>query len=167
MPIYEFYCTDCHRIFSFLSRSVNTQKRPACPRCARPELERRVSAFAISKGTKEPASGAGPEGMPEMDEAKLASAMESLEGEAEGLNEDDPRQSARMMRKLFGATGMPMDAGMEEALRRMEAGEDPDKIEEEMGDVFAEGAMGGGEPRRGAAAPRRSRPSVDPELHEM
>ncbi len=167
MPIYEFYCTDCHRIFSFLSRSVNTQKRPACPRCGRPELERRVSAFAISKGTKEPVGGAGPEAMPEMDEAKLASAMESLEGEAEGLNQDDPRQSARMMRKLFGATGMPMEAGMEEALRRMEAGEDPDKIEEEMGDVFAEGALAGGEPRRGGAGPRRSRPSVDPELHEM
>ena len=165
MPIYEFYCSDCHRIFSFLSRSVNTQKRPACPRCARPDLERRVSAFAISKGAKETASG--PEAMPDMDEVQMASAMQALEGEAEGLDESDPRQSARLMRKLFGSTGMPMDAGMEEALRRMEAGEDPDKIEEEMGDVFAEGALPPGEPRRGAAGVRRSRPSVDPELHEM
>ncbi len=40
------------------------------------------------------------------------------------------------MRRLFEATGMPVGAGMEEALRRMESGEDPEKIEEEMGDVM-------------------------------
>ncbi|MCK4728291.1 MAG: zinc ribbon domain-containing protein, partial [Desulfobacterales bacterium] len=33
MPIYEFYCEDCNTIFNFFSRSVNTTKRPPCPRC--------------------------------------------------------------------------------------------------------------------------------------
>ena len=39
---------------------------------------------------------------------------------------------------------------MEEAVRRLEAGEDPEKIEEEMGDLLDEGedgmGMGGGAP---------------------
>jgi putative FmdB family regulatory protein len=180
MPIYEFYCAECHRIFSFLSRSVNTDKQPACPRCGRAGLTRRVSSFAISKGRKEePAKPAGPDlpGLPPgMDEARLEQAMATLAREAEGLNEDDPRQGAHLMRRLFEATGLPVGEGMEEALRRMESGEDPEKVEEEMGDVMEDplGMEGAGEgaaqePRKTLAGLRRRvlPPSVDPELHEM
>src|SRR3972149_3048437 len=42
MPIYEFYCRPCHRVFSFLSRAVDTARTPSCPRCGAPELVRRV-----------------------------------------------------------------------------------------------------------------------------
>ena len=49
MPIYEFYCADCHTIFNFLARKTSSVV-PGCPRCDRRRLERRVSAFAISKG---------------------------------------------------------------------------------------------------------------------
>src|SRR5512145_1150123 len=59
MPVYEFYCAECHTIFNFLSRRVNTEKRPDCPRCGRPELERQVSSFAVSKGR--PEAGEDPE----------------------------------------------------------------------------------------------------------
>lgn len=180
MPIYEFYCAECHRIFSFLSRSVNTEKQPACPRCGRAGLTRRVSSFAISKGRKEepsrPAEGDLPGLPPGMDEARLEQAMATLAREAEGLNEDDPRQGAHLMRRLFEATGMPVGEGMEEALRRMESGEDPEKVEEEMGDVMEDplGMEGAGEtaaqePRKTLAGLRRRvlPPSVDPELHEL
>jgi putative FmdB family regulatory protein len=180
MPIYEFYCAECHRIFSFLSRSVNTEKKPDCPRCGRPGLTRRVSSFAISRGRKEepakPAEADLPGLPPGMDEARLEQAMATLARDAEGLNEDDPRQGAQLMRRLFEATGMPVGTGMEEALRRMESGEDPEKIEEEMGDVMEDplgmdGAVdpAGREPRKTLAGLRRRvlPPSVDPELHEM
>jgi hypothetical protein len=40
------------------------------------------------------------------------------------------------MRKLTSMTGLELGAGMEEALRRMERGEDPDQIEAEMGDIL-------------------------------
>ncbi len=133
MPIYEFYCSDCHTIFNFFSRRVNTDKRPDCPKCGRQGLERRVSRFAFSSGTEtEPADG-----LPEMDEARLEKAMEALAGEMEGVDESNPRQMARFMRKLSEATGMNLGSEMEEAMRRLEAGEDPEKIEEEMGDLFA------------------------------
>lgn len=171
MPIYEFYCPDCHRIFNFLSRRVDTEKRPACPRCGRPELTRRVSLFAISKGRKE--EPASPEAPPDVDEARLEQAMASLAHEAEGLDEDDPRQAAQLMRKLFDATGLPMGGPVQEAIRRMEAGESPEKVEEEMGDVLEDpfSGMGAepGERRTGLAGLRRRvlPPTTDPELHEM
>ena len=168
MPIYEFYCAECHRLFSFLSRTVDTTKRPACPRCGRPDLARRVSSFAISKGRKE--EPAGSESMPDVDESRLEQALASLAGEAEGMNEDDPRQAARLMKKLFDATGMPVGAGMAEALKRMEAGEDPEKIEAEMGDAFEEDPFAGAaERKKSLRALRRELlpPSVDPALYEM
>jgi DNA-directed RNA polymerase alpha subunit len=61
-----------------------------------------------------------------------------LEQEAEKLNEDDPRQAAHLTRKLCDITGLDLGSRMEEAIRRMEAGEDPEKIENEMGDILKE-----------------------------
>ncbi len=177
MPIYEFYCPDCHRVMSFLSRSVDTKKQPACPKCGRAGLTRRISSFAISKGRKEePKRAAGPPGP---DEARIEKAMEALAGDMEHINEDDPRQSAQLMRKLLEATGAPANRKVEEALKRLEAGENPEKIEEEMGDVlgepFAEDLAG--EAAEAVPAPpgrslsrlaRQLRPpAVDPELYEM
>lgn len=175
VPIYEFYCSDCHRLFSFLSRAVNTEKRPACPRCGRAELARQASAFAISKGRKEPeASKPGMPEIPGLDEARLERAMAEMEREAGGMDEDDPRQAARMMRRLFDASGMPMGSGMQEALRRMEAGEDPESVEAELGDVLAEdpfaaAAAGEVEPKGSLARLRRRvlPPSVDPNLYDL
>jgi putative FmdB family regulatory protein len=132
MPVYEFYCVDCHTVFNFLSRRVNTEKRPDCPRCGRPALDRRVSLFAFSRGRKEEAV----EGMPDLDGEKLEKAMMGLAGEMEGMDENDPRQMAKLMKRLKEATGMNLGQGMDEAIRRLESGEDPEKIESELGESF-------------------------------
>lgn len=184
MPIYEFYCRHCHRVYSFLSRVVNTEAVPACPRCSAADLSRRPSAFAISRGRQEEPKPELPPGG-ELDEARLERAMEAMAGELDSIDENDPKQGARLMRRLFSATGLPIGTGMEEALRRMESGEDPEKIEEEMGDVFQDDPLGGllggdagedgsGEAREGGEAGRsltRLRrllpPSHDPGLYEM
>ena len=138
MPVYEFYCNDCHTIFNFLSRRVNTEKRPDCPRCGRPELERQVSLFAVSKNR--PESEDTVPGMPDLDEEKLERAMMSMAGEMEGMDENDPRAMARFMRRLSETTGMNLGP-MEEAIRRLEAGADPERLEEEMGDLFDDASM--------------------------
>jgi putative FmdB family regulatory protein len=136
MPVYEFYCPDCHTIYNFFSRRVDTESRPDCPRCGRKELARQVSLFAISKGRPESSDD---EGLPPgMDEDKMMRAFESMAGEFENVDENDPKQAARLMRRLFDATGMKIGGGMAEAIRRLEAGEDPDRIEAEMGDVLEE-----------------------------
>ena len=166
MPIYEFYCAGCHRIYNFLSRAVDPGRKPACPRCGRKDLDRRVSLFAISKGR--PESEGDEEGPPDFDDARIEHAMEALAGEVDNLDEQDPRQAARVMRKLFGAAGLPVGQGMEEALHRMEAGEDPDKIEEELGDALDDEPLDA-RSRKGVSglARRLLPPSVDPKLYEM
>jgi putative FmdB family regulatory protein len=131
MPIYEFYCEDCNTIFSFFSRTVNTDKQPPCPRC-RKQLQKQMSVFACTGKAKEEG---GMEDLP-MDEGAMEKAMQMLSTEAAGLNENDPRQAANLMRKLSEMTGVKLGEGMSEALRRMEAGEDPDQIENEMGDLL-------------------------------
>jgi hypothetical protein len=88
-----------------------------------------------------------------------------MSGEMESLNEDDPKQAARMMRRLFDASGMKIGDAMAEAMRRMEAGEDPDAVEAELGDALEQedpfSASGGsGLPslralRRGLLPPKR------------
>lgn len=132
MPIYEFYCSQCHMIFNFYSRTVNTEKRPPCPKCGREELDRQMSPFSVLRGAKEDQEN----GLPDIDESKLEKAMSALASEAQRMNEDDPRQAAQLMRKLTQMTGLELGSGMEEALRRMEAGEDPEQIEAEMGDLL-------------------------------
>ncbi len=133
MPIYEFYCSRCDTIYNFFSRTINTDKVPRCPRCKTVRLRKKVSLFAAISGRK---GDEGESDMPPLDEGKMEKAMSMLEREAGSLNEDDPRQAARLMRKLTEATGLKMGSGMEEALSRMERGEDPDRIEAELGDLL-------------------------------
>ncbi len=132
MPIYEFYCHKCHTIFSFFSSTVNTDKRPLCPGCKQVKLERRMSVFARVRNRGEEEDSP----MPDLDESKMEQAMGMLAREVEQVDENDPRQAANLMRKLTDMTGLNLGAGMEEALRRMEAGEDPEQIEAEMGDLL-------------------------------
>lgn len=132
MPIYEFYCPDCNTLFNFFSRTINTTKRPQCPRCKTRTLERQMSAFAFTGKAKESEDG---EDLP-FDEGKMEKAMQMLAGEADRIDEDDPRQAANLMRKLTDMTGMELGDSMQEALRRMESGEDPEQVEAEMGDLL-------------------------------
>jgi putative FmdB family regulatory protein len=138
MPIYEFYCEVCHTVYSFFSLRINTEKQPACPKCGRPKLERQASMFAVSRNLSEEQNEDGLDlsGMSGLDEAKLERAMEMIAREAENMDEDDPRQAAQLMRKLRDATGLDFGEGLDEALARMEAGEDPEQVEAKMGDVF-------------------------------
>ncbi len=169
MPVYEFYCPDCHMIFNFFSRRINTEKRPDCPKCGRPKIERQVSIFSVSKGLKEEDDT----GMPDLDESRMEKTMMALASETEGIDEEDPRQVARLMKKFFNATGMNMPSAMKEAISRMEAGEDPEKIEEEMGDILGDDAgdelfseMLGKTGLKGLRK-RYIRPQVDETLYEL
>ena len=131
MPIYEFYCSDCNTIYNFFSKRIDTETRPDCPKCGRSELDRQVSMFAtIGKASEEDDQLAG------IDESKMEQALDSLMKESEHINEDDPKQMATLMRKFTDLTGINLGYNMEEAISRMERGEDPEQIEQEMGDLM-------------------------------
>ena len=164
MPIYEFYCQHCNTIFNFFSKSVNTTKKPKCPKCKTRILSRQMSAFSVTGKASEN------EDMDDLpfDEGKMEKAMQMLAGEADKINEDDPRQAANLMRKLTDMTGLELGTGMQEALKRMEAGEDPDAIEAEMGDMLEDE-----EPfllpgkKTGAKAARHPAPRRDETLYDL
>ena len=130
MPIYEFLCTDCNILFNFYSSRVNTSKIPDCPQCQE-KLKKQMSSFSTIGQAKEQEDI-----MPDFDERKMEKVLGELAHEAENVNEDDPQHMARIMRKFTEQSGMSLGDGMEEALCRMESGEDPDKIEQEMGDLL-------------------------------
>jgi putative FmdB family regulatory protein len=133
MPIYEFFCQDCNTIFNFFSSRVNTEKRPDCPKCGRKELARQLSAFAVIGKAKESSHD---DPLAGLDESKMEQALEGLMREAENINEEDPRQMAQLMRKFSDKTGINLGEQMDEAISRMEAGEDPDHIERDMGELL-------------------------------
>ena len=163
MPIYEFYCKKCHMVFNFFSSSINTDKRPLCPRCRKIKLERQISLFSRVRhqGEEEGAP------MPDIDESRMERAMNLLGREAETLDENDPKQAANLMRKLSDMTGMNLGPGMEEAFRRMEAGEDPEQIEQEMGDLLeGEDPFSFGDRKSGKSLKKRP-PAKDETLYEL
>jgi putative FmdB family regulatory protein len=162
MPIYEFYCKKCNTIYNFFSKSVNTDKIPYCPSCKTIKLKRQMSIFSKISSNREETG----DEMPPIDESKMEKAMEMLAREADKIDEDDPRQAATLMRKLTEATGLNLSSGMEEALSRLEKGEDPDKIEEEMGDLLeSEDPFIPG--NRGQKRTKRPRPQVDETLYDL
>lgn len=165
MPIYEFYCPTCNAIYSFLSRRVAADKVPACPVDGRHRLNRQVSRFAVTSGG-ERGDGDEMDDLP-VDEAKLERAMTELASEAEGMNENDPKAAARLMRKLSESTGMEYGETMQEALRRLESGEDPDAIEAELGDALEGDEDPFSMPGGGAKGGRRKPPLRDETLYEM
>ncbi len=63
-------------------------------------------------------------------------AFASMTGEMEHLDEANSKQAACMMRRLFDASGLTVGGGLAEAIRRMEAEEDPDQIDAELGDTL-------------------------------
>ena len=72
MPIYEFYCRDCHTVYSFFTPRMDTERQPACPRCELQDLERKPSRFATLKHRGEED---GEDPFAGLDESRLEGAM--------------------------------------------------------------------------------------------
>jgi len=142
MPIYEFACPKCRMIYSFFSKRVDPGRVPVCPKCGNPNLQRQMSTFALSRGAAEeaPAENADPAGdTPDFDDPRIQRAMGEMERDMAHLDENNPKHLAHMMRKMkhIMPPGM-MPKEMETAIKRLEAGEDPEKIEEDMGPLLGD-----------------------------
>lgn len=163
MPIYEFYCEKCNTIYNFFSKSVNTRKVPSCPKCKDVSLVRQMSVFAAIGGGRKEDTGDDP--LSGIDENKMEKAMMQLAAEAEKINQDDPRAAAKLMRKLSETTGMKLGDGFQEAMHRLEAGEDPDKIDEELGDILS--AEDTFREKQGGKAAARPKSRQDETLYDL
>jgi hypothetical protein len=179
MPIYEYYCPENHRIYQFFAKTLaQGQTIPQCPDNPAYRMERIMSAFAITGRSAEPAapmpSGAASGAPAEAGEAspadgpedaRMESAFSEMEREMDGVDENDPRAMGRMMRRMSELTGEKLDEPMEEVVRKLEEGTDPDALEQQMGDAFPEGEDGEGGPG-GMGGGRRGAPMRDPQLYD-
>lgn len=162
MPIYEFYCKRCNTIYNFFSKTVNTRKIPLCPKCKKVKLVRQMSVFAALSGSekseeKHPLDG--------LDEKKVEKELAKITAEAEKIKDDDPRAAAQLMRKFADKTGVKMGDGFYEALRRIEQGEDPDKVELEMADALMD--EGPVDERLTGKKKSGNKPNIDETLYDL
>jgi hypothetical protein len=185
MPIYEYYCPDNNRIYQFFAKTLaQAQTTPKCPDNPAFRMVKMVSGFAIGGATKKPketgasdTAGAGTEhaegpgggpGGNDADDPRMEAAMSQLEKEMGSVDENDPRAMGRMMRRMAELSGESLDGEMEEMVRKLEEGQDPEKLEEELGalgeggpedmdDAGGWGSGGGGFGRT---------PSRDPHLYD-
>ena len=140
MPIYEYYCPQNHKIYSFLAPSLSYRdKIPSCPDNSDYRLEKRVSKFAITGKAKEEDD----DPFADVDDSKLDALMASMESELGGMDTDDPdpRQIGQMMRKMGDALGKDLPPAFKEMINQLEKGVDPDALEEEFGEQFGEDDM--------------------------
>lgn len=172
MPIYEFYSPDSHRIYSFLAkRFLKEGEVPICPDGPKNRMEKVVSAFAFTGRAKEVVKKEG-ESEAGMD-PRMEREMMKMADEFSKMDEKnpDPRLMGRMMRRMMEASGQKLPTEMGEMLQRLEKGENPDKLEEEYGDVMEkmdgmEGAVGQKKKDWKIRLRRRMPPRRDPKLYE-
>jgi len=181
MPIHEYFCPDNNRIYQFFAKTqAQAQSIPKCPDNPAFRMVKMVSGFAIRSAAKKSSGGESGEGdagdhagAPEAgpgadgpDDARMEAAFSELERDMGSIDENDPRAMGRMMRKMSELTGEKLDGEMEEMVRKLEEGQDPEKIEAQMGEAMGEGE-GGDEGGFGGGGGGFGRPpSRDPRLYD-
>ncbi len=116
MPIYEYTCLDCRRRVSVFFRTMSeaSDANARCPRCNGANLRRLVSRVTVIRSAGSRLDDAA-------DDAMLA-----------GLDSEDPRALAAMMRKMSDEMGEPLDPELREVVDRLERGESPEAIEQSL-----------------------------------
>jgi hypothetical protein len=141
-----------------------------------------VSSFAVTRsGQSDEAPAAEPGGDAAGEDGRMEAAMNAMEKEFAHVDENDPRAMGRMMRRMAEMTGEKLDGEMEEVVRKLEEGADPESLEEAFGDegpgddeAFGEAgsaSAGGlekkaGEKRARFKALRRRPARRDPQLYD-
>jgi len=116
MPIYEYQCSRCRRVFSILVRSLSADIHPACPRCGAGEARRLISRFAVLRS-----------------DDSQAERLADMAGDVGDVDENDPRSVARWARRMSDEMGEDAGPEFNELVGRLEAGESPESIEQSLG----------------------------------
>ena len=105
MPIYEYWCDNCHRTMSSYQQGFHAPA-PPCPGCGKGGLKRVLSAFSVGKTHRD--------------------VYESILSDRQltrGMMRNDPRALAEWNRRMSGGEKSPPE--YEEITERMDKGEWP------------------------------------------
>lgn len=120
MPIYEYYCRQCHGRFSHLARSFD-EPAPPCPRCGNTDVERLITAAALVHSSRH-------------HETALREAAEQVDGE-------DLAETARFLKesgRLEDADGLYGSAPYKELIARRIEGATDDDLADLVPDLVAQ-----------------------------
>lgn len=122
MPNYEYRCIDCgKRVSIYLTYEEYGRKKIRCPNCESDDLKRLINRVRVVRS----------------EEARLDSLSDPSQWD--GLEDEDPRAMARMMRKMGDELGEELPPEFDEVVDRLEAGESPEDIEKSMPDLGGDG----------------------------
>ena len=111
MPIYEYRCNDCGRTTTVFLRTMTTPENVTCRKCGGTDLARLISRVAVLKS----------------EESRMDDLADPFKWG--GIDENDPRSMARMMRKMQSEMGEDAGPEFDEMVDKMEAGEMPDDLD--------------------------------------
>jgi putative FmdB family regulatory protein len=107
MPIYEYRCQDCRRIFSYLILNLNEPFTPVCSRCGSNSVDRILSRVNVrlSEETRlerlaDPALWSG------VDENDPKSVAKALKKMGQEMGEDFPGEVDQMVEEAMESGGM-------------------------------------------------------------
>jgi putative FmdB family regulatory protein len=131
MPTYDYRCLDCKKRFDvFLTYAEYGTVQIKCKFCNGTNVERRIGRIRISRtGTERMQNLADPSNM--------------------NAIEDDPRTLGRMMREMRSELGEEMPAEFDEVVNRLERGQTPEQISQDIPDLGDDAAGSTGLPPGG------------------
>ncbi len=122
MPVYDYRCLSCRRRFDvFMSYAEYGARAVVCPHCGSDQVQRRIGRVRVARS----------------EESRLETLADGAD--LEGL-ENDPRAMGRMMRKMSQEVGEDMDPMFDEVVSRLERGQSPEDIEQDLPDLAEGGA---------------------------
>ena len=104
MPLYEYRCLDCKKRSTVLVLRVANQALATCSHCKSARVERIMSRFAS----------------PKSEEARLKALADP--STLAGLDENDPQNRARFMKKMGKEMGEDLGDDLSEAMEPDETG---------------------------------------------
>jgi putative FmdB family regulatory protein len=127
MPIYEYRCLDCRKRASvFQSYEDYGRGAVTCPHCGSANLKRLISRVRVMRS----------------EDSRLDSLADP--DDWGDIDENDPRSVARAMRRMGDEMGEELPGEFDEVVDRLESGEDPESIEQDMPDLGGDGGAAGG-----------------------
>jgi len=123
MPTYDFICNKCNQRFDvFLTFAEYGKKKVSCTHCKSQNVRRRMTKVRIAKS----------------EDSRMSSMADDFAG-FESMD-DDPKEMARMMKKMGNEMGEELPPEFNEVVDRLESGQSPDEIESAIPDLGEVGA---------------------------